>query len=146
METNISRPRIKSTVHVGRYSAGRGLFVFPLPSLMKSPPLFNDYARLASRNPTRIEAWHSANFGCNWGIAPGPSGILVVDEDNKPGKDGAGSLELLEFTYGKLPETLTVSTPSGGRHHYLPRTPFSSSASGRGSTVRIHAGAGLHIG
>jgi hypothetical protein len=109
----------KSTVQVARYSAGRGMFVFPLPPLMKSPPLFNDYAHKATRNPTRIEAWHRANFGANWGIAPGLSGLLVVDEDNKPGKDGAASLDLLELMHGKLPETFTVRTPSGGRHLYF---------------------------
>jgi hypothetical protein len=116
---NISRPTRKSTVHVARYSAGRGLFVFPIPPFQKSPPLFKDYARKASRNPTRIEAWHRANFGGNWGIAPGLSGLLIVDEDNKPTKDGANSLAMLELMYGKLPETFTVRTPSGGRHLYF---------------------------
>lgn len=110
----------KSTMHVARYSAGRGWFVFPLPPLAKSPPLFNDYARRASRNPTRIEAWHRTNSGGNWGIAPGLSELLIVDEDNKPGKDGAASLAALELMYGALPETFTVRTPSGGGlHHYF---------------------------
>ena len=55
----------------------------------------------------------------NWGVNCGLSGLFVIDVDVKPGKDGLNELNTLEEHYGKLPETLTVSTPSGGRHLYF---------------------------
>ncbi len=98
--------------------ARRGWCVFPLPAGAKEPPPWTDYAHKASRNPTRIIAWHYARAG-NWGIVPGPSGLLIVDVDDKPGKNGSASLAELELSYGKLPPTFTVATPSGGRHLYF---------------------------
>jgi hypothetical protein len=99
--------------------ARRGWCVFPLPAGAKEPPPWTDYVHKASRNPTRIIAWHGTRSGCNWGIVPGPSGLLIVDVDDKLGKNGSASLAELELTYSKLPKTFAVRTPSGGLHYYF---------------------------
>jgi len=43
----------------------------------------------------------------------------VLDVDDKNGKRGSDTLADLEAEYGKLPETVTVLTPSGGKHLYF---------------------------
>ncbi len=49
------------------------------------------------------------------------NGIVVVDIDTKgdDGKEGFRSIEKLEKEFGKLPETLTAKTRSGGEHRYF---------------------------
>ncbi|UJW33654.1 bifunctional DNA primase/polymerase [Saccharothrix sp. AJ9571] len=64
----------------------------------------------------------------NIGIATGPSGLVVVDLDvAKPGEsgpDGATALaELAAERGGPLPDTYTVTTPTGGRHLYFTSPP-----------------------
>lgn len=46
-------------------------------------------------------------------------GVFVLDIDNKPGRVGDESLAALEAKHGKLPDTYSVTTPSGGRHFYF---------------------------
>ena len=48
------------------------------------------------------------------------AGILVVDIDTTEGHgdDGYASLAELEACNGIIPDTLSVTTPSGGRHLY----------------------------
>lgn len=45
-----------------------------------------------------------------------PDGFMVLDIDQKNGKDGYSTLAGLEALHGTLPETLTQRTPSGGEH------------------------------
>ena len=72
---------------------------------------------LATTDEATIRHWFSTTTNVGVGIATGRgSGIVVVDIDNKPGKDGETGLRLLEAALGKLPKTLEAETPSGGRH------------------------------
>jgi Protein of unknown function (DUF3631)/Bifunctional DNA primase/polymerase, N-terminal/Primase C terminal 1 (PriCT-1) len=56
--------------------------------------------------------WPSANIAMPTGKA---SGYDVLDVDVQHG--GAGTLKRLEHEHGKLPDTVEVLTPSGGRHY-----------------------------
>ncbi|MGP4085782.1 bifunctional DNA primase/polymerase [Streptomyces sp. KR55] len=82
----------------------------------------------ATTDPDRIRAaWSAGAF--NVGIAPGPSGLVVVDLDVPKEKDGKGSsaapcgatsfLALCERAGESWPTTYTVRTPSGGLHLYF---------------------------
>lgn len=73
--------------------------------------------------PTRtvnLEAETVSEGEFNFGYHPGVSGHLVIDVDSgtKKGKQGKGleSLAALVLKYGTIPQTFTVSTPSGGLH------------------------------
>jgi len=58
--------------------------------------------------------------GCNWGAwFPGQ---FIIDKDVKNGAKGNESLERLENLLGKIPQTRTQKTPSGGLH-YIMRQP-----------------------
>lgn len=46
-------------------------------------------------------------------------GWFALDIDRKNGKDGFVALAALEATHGKLPATLTASTPGSGEHRYF---------------------------
>lgn len=95
-------------------------YLFPIKRLEKTPPLFKDELDTNnSNNPKIIKQWHDRFLGCNWGIALKRSKLIVVDVDTKPGKVGQGTFDDLELTYGRFPETLTVTTPSGGKHYYF---------------------------
>lgn len=61
---------------------------------------------------TLFAAYPNANVAIAMGAA---SGVFAVDVDVKNGMGWRG-LEAFEDRYGKLPETLTVDTPSGGKH------------------------------
>jgi hypothetical protein len=56
--------------------------------------------------------------GCNLGLATGAaSGVWVLDIDPQSGGDV--KMAGLVAAYGRLPETYTVRTPSGGLHYYF---------------------------
>jgi hypothetical protein len=102
--------------------ARRGWYVSPLPPGKKFEPLagYNDTPTTASIDPAQIVRWFNSHGQTrNWALIPGPSGLLLLDVDNKPEKNGLESLAALTDEYGPLPPTFTVRTPSGGRHYYL---------------------------
>lgn len=59
------------------------------------------------------------------------SGLIVVDVDEGPGKNGFASLATLEDQAGLISKDLVVRTGSGGQHIYLkaPSTVVRNSAS-----------------
>ncbi|MFD7653990.1 bifunctional DNA primase/polymerase [Actinosynnema sp. NPDC059797] len=91
----------------------------------------------ATNDPREVRwYWESRRYsGCNVGVATGPSGLVVIDldtpdfPDDRPQngsrregvRDGLDMLAVVCEEAGQpLPlETLTVDTPSGGRHLYF---------------------------
>jgi hypothetical protein len=78
---------------------------------------------VGSQDPEIIKAWWAqdpiANIGIVTAVSP-RSRVLVIDIDTKPGKpNGWESIfELMNEYQESLPETTSVTTPSGGRHLY----------------------------
>lgn len=69
----------------------------------------------ATTDLTKIAKWFERRPDLGVGIATGrESGIVILDFDDKDGKNGLSDKVKLEEVYGKLPKTLTQSTPSGG--------------------------------
>jgi len=89
----------------------RGLKVFPLVNADegKLVPALKSFQSKASD----IIPEHAPGAG----VATEASGLVVVDIDTKNG-DGESSLADWQLLHGELPKTLTVRTPSGGRHLY----------------------------
>lgn len=95
--------------------AALGLTVFPVRPGRKEPAL-RDWQALATTDPEDVSRlfWGRQDF--NIGIATGGrSGGFVLDIDRKA-IDGLTTLAELEDRHGRLPETWTVETPSGGAH------------------------------
>ncbi|MGQ0572750.1 MAG: bifunctional DNA primase/polymerase, partial [Pseudonocardia sp.] len=125
--------------------AARGWHLFPVRPGGKAPAI-RRWERRATTDPDRITRFWTAHPGHNAGIACGPSGLLVVDCDmpkpdvSKPGgppaggRDGAEVLAALAAGRGGLPDTWTVSTPSGGRHVYF-RAPAGAPLGHTGRTL-----------
>ena len=85
-----------------------------LPCRGKIPATAHGY-KDATKDPEKIKS-----FTGNIGIATGAvSNIFVLDVDVKKSAGGDKSLAALEEKHGKLPETLTAKTWSGGLHYYF---------------------------
>lgn len=99
--------------------AAAGYAVFPVAENAKKP-LTAHGVKDATRDRDQINAWWSKHPNANIGLACGSASgnLLVVDLDNKSGKSGSKALRDWSMIYGKLPDTYTVATPSGGRHLY----------------------------
>ncbi|MEV4728743.1 bifunctional DNA primase/polymerase [Saccharopolyspora sp. NPDC049426] len=114
----------------------------------------------ATTKPELIRQWWARTPSAGVGIATGPSGLVVLDLDRKdkapspaahdvpsPVGDGLEALDALSIAAGaSWPTTLTVATPSGGRHLYF-RAPtgldVSSDATGRvGHQIDVRAQGG----
>lgn len=100
--------------------ANRGWRVIPIRPGEKHPPIPR-WQEAATTDPETILTWWTGpytNHGI--GIATGPgSGIFVLDIDDKEHNRGYDTLADLETKHGRLPETLTVITGSGGNHLYF---------------------------
>lgn len=70
----------------------------------------------ATTDPGQIGEWLARAPWCNWGGRP-PVGVIVVDID--PRNNGHVELAKLEKVNGRLPDTLTAETGSGGEHRWL---------------------------
>ena len=76
----------------------------------------------ATTDPEEIKRRWTINPNAGVGIATGRvGGILVVDLDTQEGhgRDGYASLAKLVVGKDTIPKTLSVATPSGGRHLYF---------------------------
>ncbi len=127
----------KSTLEAAVDYIGRGWPVLPVHSITESGfctcgnprcsnagkhPWCNHGVKDASTDEQLIKKIFTKMPNANVGIAAGKeSGLLIIDIDCKPdeGIDGGETLRKLEEQHGALPETVTVLTPSGGRHLYF---------------------------
>ena len=107
------------SARLGQELASSGLRVFPLTPGAKAPPLVKDWPNRATRDLEQVVEWAREHPGCNWGIATG-NGLTVVDIDPRNG--GEETWAALVTQHGTV-GTLTVLTPSGGRHLYLKDDP-----------------------
>ncbi|QEU93243.1 DNA primase [Streptomyces kanamyceticus] len=126
-------------------AAERGLAVIPLsraklPAL-RSPhhedpppaPCHGDCGRLghgvydASTDPRRIrELFAAAPWATGYGIACGlpPHHLIGIDLDTKSGANASAALRELALRHlFTIPDTVVVTTPSGGRHIWLAGPP-----------------------
>lgn len=98
--------------------AAKGFHIFPCEANGKLP-VIKDFPNRATRDPEQIRKWFE-NTDRNIGISTTRFGddqaLVVVDIDNKDGKDGDAQLFSLELEGYELPASLEQSTPSGGRH------------------------------
>lgn len=96
--------------------AARGWYIFPLGD-GKTPLLGSRGLLDATTDPDKLTSWHTERPGRNWGLACGPSNLLVVDLDrHKADSDGIAAWEKLGVECSPI---LEVETPSGGRHLYF---------------------------
>lgn len=83
-------------------------------------PSKKEWTEFATTDRALIVTWWSATPDHGVGVVTGlVSGLFVLDVDVSEGKHGDESLADLEATYGKLPDTPTVLTGSGGAHYYF---------------------------
>ena len=91
--------------------------LFPLKPGEKTP-LKANYKQMASSDSEVIRDW--LDFGYNLGYCPCMGGETVIDLDKHGDKDGEESFAEWEDSIGRhLPATLTILTPSGGKHLYF---------------------------
>lgn len=97
--------------------------------------------RDATCDPDRLTDWWRRHPHDNPAVACGPSGLVVVDLDRRPGVDGLHSFRQLCCAHEtEWPDTFQVTTPHG-RHLYF--TGHAASSTGRhGPGVDVKAAGG----
>ena len=112
-----------------RALAAKSIRIFPCRPGTKFPAFKGAFYN-SSCSQEQIDAWWDHD-DYNIGLCPEQNGWAVIDVDKKG--DGEATLVALEKEHGRLPVTLTVRTPSGGRHLYFRGSlPASQGASGLG--------------
>jgi len=125
--------------------AERGFRVFPLRDSgddnNRKLPQHKGWPEAATIDAEAIRRWWYLTSGAGIGVATG-DGLLVLDVDNKNGKNGDASLAALLSEHGEFPATLSATTPNGGTHYYLRGPDVSNSVDqlGVGLDVRGHHG------
>lgn len=97
-----------------RNYAKNGFLVLPCWPNSKKPLTPNGFSD-ATKDLNRIAYWWTRCPQAN--VAIQTKDLLVLDVDCKNGIDGFKTIKALEIKFGKLPETKTQSTPSGGKHY-----------------------------
>jgi hypothetical protein len=106
--------------------------------------VFEDWRRYATTDPARLLRYFAAHPRHNAAIACGPSGLIVIDCDipKDTGREASGAANLTQLA-GRdghvLPDTYTVSTPSGGTHLYFQTPKPVDGAAPLGNTSRTVA-------
>jgi hypothetical protein len=109
-------------------AAEREWRVFPLASRGKIPAVKDDWEKRATVRLDTIERYWTEHPDANYGIACGPSRLLVIDIDVKwVGDEVGGAIDVnghlawgtLLAEHGAQVDTYTVFTPRGGEHVYF---------------------------
>jgi hypothetical protein len=168
------RAALRSLRQAALSAARAGCHVFPVLPNTKVPALHGarrcrgrgicrdghqGWEQRATRDETQIRRWWNMPF--NIGISCGPSGLVVIDLDDAHGdtpppewagcaRGGVDVLARLAERAGQLlGETMTVTSPSGGRHRYY-RAPagvqLRNSAGALGWRVDVRAHGGFIVG
>ena len=107
--------------------AARGIAVLPLAVGDKIPLISKEAgghgALDATTDVAQIRAWWTATPRANIGVAAGASGLLLVDIDNKDGRDGFTAWEVLRAERRFDDTTPHVWTPNNGKHCYFAAPP-----------------------
>ena len=101
----------------------------------------------ATTDQTRIEGWWDRWPDANIGILTGAeSGLLVIDIDNKDGRQGGDNLAALASRFGGLPATLTATT-GNGQHLFFshPGIDVSNSAGTLATGIDVRAERGYVV-
>jgi hypothetical protein len=133
--------RLKVALHYAK----KGIHVFPLQENSKVPLPGFHWTREATTDERQIKAWWGKNPNWNIGVAAEPSGLVIVDLDDKNGKTGSKEFATLRGE-NPIPDTLTVKTPSGGTHHYFIGDPVKSGTDRLAEGVDIKSGGGYVVG
>lgn len=96
----------------------RGFKVFPLKPNRKDPLVHGWQQWAESGNEEIILNFSEHHKNCNWGVYVGATSDMVVDIDNKNGKNGSAELKKIEEKHSPLPPTFVIETPTGGFHCY----------------------------
>lgn len=120
--------------------AARGYRVFPCIAGSKHPRVARFY-EVATSDPEAVAAmWTDPTTGWpqNYNIGVDTSDMIVVDIDQKNGKDGLAAYMALDLPL----DTLMARSPSGGRHAYLsgPSKSLSVGKIGEGLDIRSYHG------
>ena len=110
-------------------AAQRGLFIFPVEPMAKTPLVMNNGYRIrwgeaATNNLTTIANWWGYCPQANIGIAAKPSDLLIVDCDEGEGKNGLDQYADIAARYTSQAtayrafDTYSVRTGGGGAHFY----------------------------
>lgn len=123
--------------------------VFPCNPDNKQP-LCKGGFKSATTDADQISKWWQQFPRAMIGLPTGAiNNIMVIDVDTLQGHnaDGFKSLEQLQNNIGQLPETLIVSTPTGGRHIYFehPGEKLKNSAGKLGEGLDTRADGGYVI-
>jgi hypothetical protein len=130
-------------------AAALGFHVFPLLPNRKVPPKGMTFKTLATRDREQITKWWTENPNYNIGIYAGryrdDKALLILDPDQKHGKDGLGELARLKAEGFELPLTRTVETPTGGQHLYF-RVPQAVRQGALAPDVDVRSSGGYVVG
>lgn len=105
--------------------ADLGFHIFPLDINTKNQPIIKDYKNRATKDPEQIKKWwtNSAtgeeipyNIGISTSHYNCSQALLVVDVDNKNGKNGSDEALKLELQGHYFEPTFSQVTPTGGEH------------------------------
>lgn len=123
--------------------AERGFRVFPLRRGSKKPAIKDWDWRVGASNDLKTVAdwWRD---GRSWNIGVLAENLIVLDPDVKRGKRGIESLLSLDLDFADL-DTLTVRTPSGGKHLYYAGPNRSLSAGRLPPDIDVRSGNGYVI-
>lgn len=135
--------------------AAQGFFVFPLQQNGKIP-IIKEFTNTATDNANDLarfwfdpilELEHYYNIGIVTSKFHGGGALLVVDVDNKKGKNGSATIKALQKKGHKFPITLTQKTPTGGFHLiYEVKTAVKQGVSVLGEGLDIRSRGGYIVG
>lgn len=129
--------------------AAQGFHVFPIEPNGKRP-IIKDYPNRATRDPETIRRWfedENRNIGISTTRFGDDKALVVVDVDNKKGKEGDAQILALELEGCELPPSLEQSTPSGGRHIiYITEQPLKQGVNVLGTGLDIRSRGGYIVG
>lgn len=134
--------------------ASLGFHIFPIIENGKTP-LIENFPELATRDPEQIKDWwvdpilefeKDYNVGISTTRFGDNEALIVIDVDNKKGKNGSEELEKIDLI-NEVPFTFVQVTPTGGEHLvYKTHTPVKQGTNVLGLGLDIRSKGGYIVG